>query len=65
MDKLHQDHPEVVRMKAVARSYVWWSGVDTVIEAVVKECQACQTVRNVYTRVGQYTSMAVNKMILQ
>ena len=47
LEELHQDHPGIVRMKAVARSYVWWDGVDKDIEAVVKECQACQTVRNV------------------
>ena len=33
-------------MKFVARSYVWWPGVDRAIEEVAKECQACQAVKH-------------------
>ena len=33
-------------MKAIARSYHWWEGVDKDIESVVKSCQACQSVKN-------------------
>uniref|UniRef100_A0A670JQT7 Gypsy retrotransposon integrase-like protein 1 n=1 Tax=Podarcis muralis TaxID=64176 RepID=A0A670JQT7_PODMU len=32
-------------MKALARSYVWWPGIDGEIEAWVKHCQACQESR--------------------
>ncbi|XP_053229066.1 uncharacterized protein K02A2.6-like, partial [Podarcis raffonei] len=42
---LHETHPGVVRMKALARSYVWWPGIDGEIEAWVKHCQACQESR--------------------
>ena len=33
-------------MKEIARSYIWWEGVDKDIESVVKSCQACQSVKN-------------------
>ena len=41
-DLLHEGHPGVVRMKAVARSYVWWPGIDSQIEQTVKCCDGCQ-----------------------
>ena len=28
LEELHRDHPGISRMKSVARSYVWWPGVD-------------------------------------
>ena len=28
LQELHRDHPGVVRMKAIARSYMWWQGLD-------------------------------------
>ena len=34
------------RMKRLARSYVWWPGLDTEIEGKVKSCHACQSSRN-------------------
>jgi len=42
LEELHDVHPGVVRMKALARSYVWWPGVDQDIEYAVKHCQVCQ-----------------------
>ena len=32
-------------MKAIARSYVWWPGLDKAIENQAKSCKACQTVK--------------------
>ena len=46
LGELQKNHPGVVRMKALARSYVWWPGLDNDIEHHVKNCQPCQTVRN-------------------
>ena len=46
LDELHRDHPGIVRMKEVARSYAWWEGIDKDIEALVKSCKSCQTVKN-------------------
>ena len=42
LKELHQSHPGVVRMKAIARSYFWWPGLDQDIEALVKGCTPCQ-----------------------
>ena len=45
LDELHKDHPGVVRMKSVARSYMWWPGLDKDIQNLVKTCQACQATK--------------------
>ncbi|RXN04226.1 putative protein K02A2.6-like protein [Labeo rohita] len=36
---LHIGHPGVVRMKHLARSYVWWPGIDGQIKLQSKSCQ--------------------------
>ena len=43
---LHESHPGIVRMKALARSYVWWPGIDHDIEKLVKQCFGCQKNQN-------------------
>ena len=42
LDELHDTHPGIVKMKAVARSYLWWPGLDMEIEMRVKGCNICQ-----------------------
>ena len=44
LNELHQDHPGISRMKAIARSHIWWPGVDSDIETLVKSCEPCLSV---------------------
>jgi len=39
---LHEAHPGMIRMKALARSYVWWPGITQDIEQTVHQCEECQ-----------------------
>ena len=43
---LHEGHPGISRMKALARSVVWWPGLDVELDNKVKSCTACQDTRN-------------------
>ncbi|XP_060520535.1 uncharacterized protein K02A2.6-like isoform X3 [Cylas formicarius] len=45
-DLLHFGHPGMVKMKALARSYVWWPNLDRDIENKIKTCSECQEARN-------------------
>ncbi|XP_065094663.1 uncharacterized protein K02A2.6-like [Ochlerotatus camptorhynchus] len=38
---LHPGHPGIQRMKAIARSFVYWPSIDSVIAAHVKACRHC------------------------
>ena len=41
MEELHENHDGIVKMKALARSYVWYPGIDREIEQKVKNCKMC------------------------
>ena len=45
LKELHQAHPGVTKMKALACSYIWWPNMDTDIETLVKTCTECQESR--------------------
>ena len=38
---LHDGHPGITKMKQLARSVVWWPGIDSDIEKMVKSCKTC------------------------
>ena len=42
LTELHEVHPGMTRMKSLARSYVWWPGIDSDIETMVRQCVTCQ-----------------------
>ena len=39
--ELHFTHPGIVKMKLLARSYIWWYKIDQDIEEVVRTCENC------------------------
>lgn len=46
LDLFHQNHPGIVAMKSLARSLIWFPGLDRDVEYLVKSCNVCQSVRN-------------------
>lgn len=41
LSELHSTHQGIVKMKTVARSYVWWPQMNNQIENVAKSCEMC------------------------
>lgn len=41
LKNLHSSHMGIVRMKALARSYVWWPRIDHDIESIIRKCETC------------------------
>ena len=46
LQELHTVHLGIPKTKALARSHVWWPGIDVRIEQMTKSCERCQAVRN-------------------
>lgn len=45
LSEIHEGHPGIVRMKQIARNYVWWETLDADIERVCAACEACRSQR--------------------
>ena len=46
LKELHTGHPGIVKMKSLARTLVWWPGIDEALESFVQSCYSCQSLRN-------------------
>ncbi|XP_048731638.2 uncharacterized protein K02A2.6-like [Ostrea edulis] len=46
LETLPASHLGVVKMKGIARSYVWWPGIDKEIENISKSCSGCAKIQN-------------------
>lgn len=44
LEELHSSHFGIVKSKSIARSYVWWPGIDEDISGMVKNCRSCISV---------------------
>ena len=53
--ELHRDHPGCSRMKSIARSYIWWPGVDVDIEQMAKGCTSCQQTKHAPPRAPSHS----------
>ena len=42
LEMLHDSHPGITKMKWLARSMVWWPGLDGDLEKQVQTCTSCQ-----------------------
>ena len=47
--EFHREHQGIARMKAIARSYVWWPGLEKCLENVAKNCRMCKSVNSAPT----------------
>lgn len=45
LQEIHEGHPGIVKMKQIARNYVWWETLDSDIERTCSECAACVSQR--------------------
>ena len=46
LEELYEDHVGMVKMKGLARSYFWWSGLDSQIESTCRTCEGCALTQN-------------------
>ena len=46
LTELHEGHLGIVKMKSLARSYIWWPKIDKDIEHLAKSCPGCQLQQN-------------------
>ena len=58
LEELHAGHPGVTRMKRLARTVIWWPGLDSDIENKVQSCKECQ-IKSEVTSNGSTPPMGV------
>ena len=45
LQELHSEHMGIAKMKALARSHVWWTGMDKYLESLAKSYPECAAVK--------------------
>lgn len=45
LQSVHASHFGIVKTKSLARSFMWWPGIDSDLEDMIKNCTACLSVR--------------------
>lgn len=45
LQTVHASHFGIVKTKSLARSFMWWPGIDSDLENMIKSCNACLSVR--------------------
>ena len=46
LEQVHTSHPGIHHMVELARSHVWWPGIDWDIDPLVRACTACLEVKH-------------------
>ena len=46
MEEAHSAHIGIARMKSLTRQFVWWTKIDSNLEAKVRNCSVCQKFRS-------------------
>ena len=59
LNEIHEEHLGICRMKALARSYLWWLQLDKAIEIKVKSCKVCVVVQNSPPATPMYIYLAM------
>ena len=61
LQEIHSSHPDVARMKAIARSYIWWPGLDAQLEKLANSYVACQETKNIPPKIPLHPWQWPNK----
>ena len=62
LKELHDGHMGVVKMKALARSYVWWPNINAQLEELAKACSGCQQNQNMPTKVPLHPCRLISEL---
>ncbi|CAB4022196.1 Hypothetical predicted protein, partial [Paramuricea clavata] len=54
LTELHEGHLGIVKMKSLARSYIWWPKIDKDIEHLAKSCPGCQDIQFLQSKTNSH-----------
>jgi hypothetical protein len=46
ISEVHNGHMGKLKMKEIARNYVWWPGIRNDLEGITKSCEGCSTIKS-------------------